>query len=205
MPAFFGGVPEQIVSDNPKASVTRACFHAPRINRTGADMAAHHGTAVIPARPYKPRDKAKAEVGVLLIERWIVARLRKRRFFALAELNAAIRELLAGLNAKVTRHLGTSRRELFGTPERMCRNAHASRKPPDQAAEGGAGAKTGVIIRICCFVLSRLQGHPLAGASKISTRSASSHGEHPLGLHTLPTLCIVRIRPQLRKNDRDGG
>jgi transposase len=113
MLAFFGGVPEQIVSDNLKAGVTKACFHEPRINRTYADMAAHYGTAVIPARPYKPRDKAKAEVGVLLIERWIVARLRKRRFFSLAEVNAAIQELLAGLNAKVTRHLGASRRELF--------------------------------------------------------------------------------------------
>jgi transposase len=113
MLAFFGGVPEQIVSDNLKAGVTKACFHEPRINRTYADMAGHYGTAVIPARPYKPRDKAKAEVGVLLIERWIVARLRKRRFFSLAELNAAIQELLAGLNAKVTRHLGASRRELF--------------------------------------------------------------------------------------------
>lgn len=110
---FFGGVPEQIVSDNLKAGVTKACFHEPRINRTYAEMAAHYGTAVLPARPYKPRDKAKAEVGVLLVQRWIIARLRRRRFFSLAELNAAIRDLLPGLNAKVTRHLGASRRDLF--------------------------------------------------------------------------------------------
>ncbi|HSQ70719.1 MAG TPA: IS21 family transposase [Steroidobacteraceae bacterium] len=110
---FFGGVPGQIVSDNLKAGVTKACFHEPRINRTYAEMAAHYDTAVIPARPYKPRDKAKVEVGVLLVQRWIIARLRKRRFFSLSELNTAIRELLPGLNGKVTRHLGASRRALF--------------------------------------------------------------------------------------------
>ena len=113
MLAFFGGVPEQIVSGNLKAGVTKACFHEPQINRTYAEMAGHYGTAVLPARPYKPRDKAKAEVGVLLVQRWIIARLRKRRFFSLAELNAAIRDLLPGLNAKMSRHLGASRRDLF--------------------------------------------------------------------------------------------
>ncbi len=100
---FFGSVPEQIVSDNLKAGVTKACFHEPQVNRTYADMAAHYGTAIIPARPCKPRDKAKAEVGVLLVQRWVIARLRKRRFFSLAELNTAIRELLPALNGKVTR------------------------------------------------------------------------------------------------------
>jgi transposase len=113
MLAFFGGSPEQLVSDNLKAGVTKACFHEPRINRTYAEMAAHYDAAVIPARPYKPRDKAKVEVGVQLVQRWIIARLRKRRFFSLAEANAAIRELLDRLNGKVTRHLGASRRALF--------------------------------------------------------------------------------------------
>ena len=103
----------QVVSDNLKAGVTKACFHEPRINRTYAEMAAHYDTVVLPARPYKPRDKAKVEVGVLLVQRWIIARLRRRRFFSLSEVNAAIRELLPGLNGKVTRHLGASRQALF--------------------------------------------------------------------------------------------
>lgn len=120
MLAFFGGAPGQLVSDNLKAGVTKACFYEPKVNRTYADLAAHYDTAVIPARPYKPRDKAKVEVGVQLVQRWIVARLHKRRFFSLAELNAAIRELLEKFNAKVTRHLGASRRELF---ERLDRPA----------------------------------------------------------------------------------
>ena len=110
---FFGGVPEQLVSDNLKAGVTKACFYEPKINRTYADFAAHYDAAVIPARPYKPRDKSKAEVGVLVIERWIVAALRNRRCGSLAELNAAIRELLSRVNGKVTRHLGASRHQLF--------------------------------------------------------------------------------------------
>jgi transposase len=115
---FFGGVPGQLVSDNLKAGVTKACFYEPKVNRTYADFAAHYGTAVIPARPYKPKDKAKAEVGVQLVQRWILARLRKRRFFSLTELNVAIRELLTAFNARVTRHLGTSRQEQFETIEK---------------------------------------------------------------------------------------
>lgn len=117
---FFGGSPGVLVSDNLKAGVTKACFHDPQINRTYADLAAHYDTAVIPARPGKPKDKAKVEAGVQLVQRWIIARLRKRRFRSLVEVNAAIRELLDRLNAKVSRHLGASRRELF---ERLDRPA----------------------------------------------------------------------------------
>ena len=88
------------------------------MNRTYADMAAHYDTAVVPARPNKPRDKAKVEVAVQVAQRWIVARLRNRRFFSLAELNAVIRDLVVALNARVTRHLGASRRQLFEELER---------------------------------------------------------------------------------------
>lgn len=116
--AFFGGVPAQIVPDNLKSAVTKACLYDPEVNRTYADLAAHYGTAVVPARPAKPRDKAKVEVGVQIVERWILARLRNRRFFSLAELNQAIQEELVKLNAKVSKHLGTSRRHLFEELER---------------------------------------------------------------------------------------
>jgi len=116
--AWFGGVPAQIVSDNLKSGVAKACFYEPAVNRSYADMATHYDTAVVPARPYKPRDKAKVEVAVQVAQRWIVARLRNRRFFSLAELNAAIRELVVALNDRVTRHLGTSRRQLFEDLER---------------------------------------------------------------------------------------
>jgi len=116
--AYFGGVPRQVVSDNLKSGVIKACFHEPQVNRSYAEMAAHYGTAVIPARPRKPRDKAKVEVGVQVVERWILAKLRNRQLFSLAEANAAIRDLLAELNNRTTRHLGTSRRQLFEALER---------------------------------------------------------------------------------------
>jgi transposase len=107
-----------VVCDNLKSGVTKACFYEPAVNRTYADMAEHYGTAVVPARPWKPRDKAKVEVAVQIAERWIAARLRNQRFFSLSELNAAISVLLDRLNDRVTRHLGASRRELFAQIER---------------------------------------------------------------------------------------
>lgn len=111
--AFFGGVPNQVVPDNLRSGVAKACLYDPEINRTYADLAAHYDTAVVPARPRKPRDKAKVEVGVQVVERWVLARLRNRRFFGLGELNRAIAELLDELNGRITRHLGASRRQLF--------------------------------------------------------------------------------------------
>src|ERR1700741_3169144 len=111
--AYFGGVPRQTVSDNLKAGITKACFHEPMVNRTYADMARHYGTAIVPARPYKPRDKAKVEVGVQVVGRWILARLRHRRFFSLGELNAVIRGLLDELNDRPMRGWGMSRRALY--------------------------------------------------------------------------------------------
>jgi transposase len=116
--ATFGAVPALVVSDNLKSGVIRACFYEPEINRSYAEMAAHYGTAILPARPYKPRDKAKVEGAVLLVQRWIIARLRNRRFFSLEELNAAIRDEVARLNTRVSRHLGASRQQLFETLDR---------------------------------------------------------------------------------------
>ena len=111
--AFMGGVPAQLVPDNPKVGVDRANWYEPGLNRTYLDLATHYGTAILPTRTRKPRDKAKVEVAVLVVERWILARLRNRRFFSLAELNRAIWELVADLNARPMRRLGVSRRELF--------------------------------------------------------------------------------------------
>lgn len=116
--AFFGGVTAQVVSDNLRSGITKACFYEPAVNRTYAEMAAHYGTAIVPARPRKPRDKAKVEVAVQVATRWIAAKLRNRQFFSLSEINAAIQELVTQLNGRVTRHLGTSRRALFDEIER---------------------------------------------------------------------------------------
>ena len=116
--AAIGGVPGAVVCDNLKAGVTAACRYEPGINRTYEEMAAHYGTVVLPTRPRKPRDKAKVEVGVLIVERYVLARLRNRRFFSLAELNVAIREIVADLNARLMGRLGVSRAELLETIER---------------------------------------------------------------------------------------
>jgi len=110
---FFGGTPAILVPDNLRAAVTRANRYEPDINRSYAELAAHYGCAVIPARPRKPRDKAKVEQGVLLAERWILAGLRNRTFFSLAEANGAIRERVAWLNARPFKKLDGSRLSLF--------------------------------------------------------------------------------------------
>lgn len=94
----FGGVPTVIVCDNLKSAVKKVNRHEPEINDTYQDMASHYGTMIIPARPYKPKDKAHAENGVLIVGRWILFRLRKRIFYSLDDLNKAIAELLTDLN-----------------------------------------------------------------------------------------------------------
>ena len=92
--AFLGGVPRMVVPDNPRAVIVAPDRHEPGLNRTMAAMAGHDDVAVLPARPRKPRDKAKVEAAVLVAQRWIIARLRNRRFFSIAQVNAAIRPLL---------------------------------------------------------------------------------------------------------------
>jgi transposase len=116
--AFFGGVPGMVVPDNLKSGITKACFYEPAVNRSYAEMAAHYDTAIVPARPRKPRDKAKVEAAVLVATRWVIAKLRNRRFFSLTELNAAIRYCVTQLNDRVSRHLGASRTRLFEDLER---------------------------------------------------------------------------------------
>jgi len=111
--AFFEGVPEIVVPDNTKTGVKHPSRYEPDINPTYQDLAEHYDTVVIPARIRKPKDKAKAEVGVQVVERWILARLRNRTFFGLAELNQAIRELRGELNDRTMEHLGKSRAEFF--------------------------------------------------------------------------------------------
>ena len=115
---FLGGVPKAVVPDNLKSAVIKPDRFDPGLNRTYADLAAHYGTAILPARPYKPRDKASVEVAVQVAQRWILARLRNHRFFSLAELNVAIRRLLDELNMRLMRGYGASRADLFATLDR---------------------------------------------------------------------------------------
>jgi transposase len=116
--AALGGVPEIVVPDNLKAAVTRAHRYEPEINRTYAALARHDGFAIIPARAAKPRDKAKVEVGVQIVERWMLAQLRHHPFFSLAEVNTALSPLLLTLHARPFKKLPGSRQHLFETLDR---------------------------------------------------------------------------------------
>lgn len=110
---FFGGVPELVVPDNLKSGVTAPCRYDPDLNPTYHELALHYSTAILPARVRKPRDKAKVETGVQLVERWILARLRHHTFFSLEELNQVIRDLLNSLNKRPFRKLPGSRLSMF--------------------------------------------------------------------------------------------
>ena len=115
---YFGGVTRTVIPDNLKSGVTKICRYEPDINPTYNDLAAYYGTAIIPARASKPQDKAKVETGVQIVSRWILARLRKRTFFSIGELNQAIRELLRELNDKPFQKLPGSRLSTFTEIER---------------------------------------------------------------------------------------
>jgi transposase len=110
---FFGGVSEIIVLDNLKSAVTKADRYDPDINSSFQDMADHYDCVVIPARPYRAKDKAKVELSVKLVQRWILARLRHRQFFSLAELNQCIYNLLDDFNSRMIRRYGKSRHALY--------------------------------------------------------------------------------------------
>jgi hypothetical protein len=116
--AFFQGVARVTVPDNLKTGVIRPCRYEPLLHRSHQELAEHYGTVIIPARIKKPRDKAKAEAGVQIAERQILAALRDQRFFTVAELNAAIQPMLAKLNAQPFQKLEGSRDTWFETLEK---------------------------------------------------------------------------------------
>jgi transposase len=109
---YFGGITEAVVPDNTKTGVRSACFYEPELNQTYQALAEFYGTAVLPTRVTHPKDKAKVETGVKVVQT-LLARLRKRQFFGLEEINDALRPLLEDLNGRVMEHLGKSRRQLF--------------------------------------------------------------------------------------------
>ena len=110
---YFGGVSALTIPDNTKCAVVKPCRYEPELNPTYLDLATHYGTCIMPTRVARPKDKAKVETGVLIVERWILAVLRKRTFFSLPELNLAIRELLEHLNNRPFKKLPGCRYSLF--------------------------------------------------------------------------------------------
>src|SRR5246127_4974190 len=120
--AFFPGRPRLVVPDNLKSGIHKPSFYDPEVNRTYARMAAHYEIGILPARPYKPRDKAKVEAGVRFAQSYLLGRLRAQTFFSLAECNEAIKLVMQRMNERTMRHLGLSRRELFEKIERAALN-----------------------------------------------------------------------------------
>lgn len=121
--SYFGCSPAALVPDCLKSGVSKPCLYEPDINPAYTEFANHYSIAVVPARPYHAKDKAKAETGVLISKRWILAKLRHRIFTSLAQLNEAIAQLLEALNNRPLRKLKQSRRELFETIDRPHANA----------------------------------------------------------------------------------
>jgi transposase len=115
---FLGGVPRVVIPDNTRTAVTHSCYYEPQLNPTYQELARHYQVAILPTRPVRPRDKAKVENAVLVVERWILAALRNRRFFSLGELNQTLRELLKTLNERPFKKLPGNRAELFAEIDR---------------------------------------------------------------------------------------
>jgi hypothetical protein len=137
---MLGGVTRLVVPDNLKSANHKASFYDPEVNRTYGMLAAHYEIGVLPARPRRPRDKAKVESGVLFARRYILGRMRNRPFFSLAEANRAIGEVMARMNDAVMRRLGVSRRQL------TVRRA---------AASGGGVVSEACLIAVNPFIFGR--------------------------------------------------
>jgi hypothetical protein len=154
--AAIGGVPQLLVPDNTKVAIIKACRYEPQVNRTYAEMAVHYDTAILPARPRRPRDKAKVEAAVLIIERWLLGRLRHRRFYSLAELNTVITDLLRQLNEQ--------RAAAWCDPPRAARRA--------RSAEPQAVARRALFL---CRMARASGGHrlPRRGCGPLLQRSPS--------------------------------
>jgi transposase len=120
---YYGAAPTIMVPDNAKVGVTRADRYEPDLQRSYEELAGHYRCVVIPARPYHPKDKSRVELSVLLVCRWVLARLRHQRFFSLDELNAAIRPLLEDLNNRAFQRLPGSRRSVFEALDRPAMRA----------------------------------------------------------------------------------
>ena len=199
---FLGGVPKLIIPDNARTGVTRACRYEPELNRTYHELAMHYGVGVLPTRPYKARDKAKVETGVLVVERWIVAALRHRKFFSLAELNQAIRELLTRLNQRPFRKRPGCRVSLFQELDRP-----ALGPLPRERYEFHEWSKARVNIdyhvefdRHFYSVPYRLQGQTVEIRSTLTTVEIFHRGErvasHPRSRQAYQATTIAEHRPK---------
>jgi transposase len=147
----FGGVPQTLIPDNPKALITRACRYEPELNPAYQDFAQHYGIAVLPARVRKPRDKAKAETAVQIVERFVMLKLLEQRFFSLGELNRAIVALIAELNARPFQKLEGSRDSWFAEEKALLKPLPAQRYEYAQWKQAKVHVDYHVEVDRCCY------------------------------------------------------
>ena len=206
--AFFGGVPTAVVPDQLKSAVTTACRYEPGVQRLYAELATHYGTTILPARPAKPRDKAKVEVAVQVAERRIVARLRHEVFFTLAALNTAVRAGVTSSSASTGRRCVRSRRRASSTPSGNARASMsittspsitmripsrtrcARTRPPSRCASPRASSRS--------FIAANASRCTSVTTAPASRRSRRTHAEGP---STASRLVAVAL-PPLGHDDR---
>jgi len=169
--AFYGGVPEVVVPDNLKSAVSKACRYDPELNPSYAQCPAYYQTSVIPARPYKPQDKSKAEVSVQIVERWIMMRLRKLQLFSLAEANQAIRVLLDDLNNRPFKQRPGSRQSQFDAIDKPALKALSS---APYAYRHVVKARAHIDYHVSCDVLPR----QVRGRTPKVTQCQRPHHQH---------------------------
>jgi transposase len=206
---YFGAVPEILVPDQLRSAVSGPDRYDPEINPAYLEMAQHYEVAVIPARARKPRDKAKVEAGVLIAQRWILARLRSRTFFGLDELNRAIAELLEDLNTRPFQKLEGCRRSMFDSIDRP-----AMRPLPALRFERGDWKRAKVNVDYHVAFDHRYYSVPCAligAAVEVrATRNAVElfHGGERVGSHARshgPKGTFVTCREHMPKSHREYG
>ena len=193
---FYHGVPKLVVPDNTKTGVTKACRYDPDLNPTYQEMAMHYGVGVVPARPYKPRDKAKVESGVQLAERWIIAALRNRKFFSIEELNQAIRELRDRINQRPFRKREGSRATQFAAVD----------KPALSSASGGAFRPERMVPcpsqhRLSHRVRHELLQRALQPGSRTGGSTLDTDDHRDLPQESARGVTLTRTRPWTRRHD----
>jgi transposase len=197
---FYGAAPTILVPDNPKVGVTRADRYEPELQRSYEELAAHYRAVVIPARPYRPKDKSRVELTVLLVCRWVLARLRHQRFFTLEELNAAIRPLLTELNERAFQRLPGSRRSILRrSTDQRCERCPRVRmcSPSGKSAPSRSittSISTGITIAcrtgssaIACGRASRRGASKCSSGASVATHLRSyQRGAHTTIPHHMP-------------------
>ncbi len=192
---FFGGTPRAFIPDQLKSGVVLASRYEPGIQRTYEEWSQHYSTTILPARPIKPRDKAKVEGGVLIAQRWILARLRNITCFSLDEMNEHIARLVADLNSRVMKRYGKSRRELFDDLDRPAITV----LPADRFIHGD-WSKAQVRLDYHARRSSRLLGAVPAGDRRRRDPALSVDGR---GLLQGQALRLARAQLRVRRNDNE--